>query len=146
VEGYGVSGVALAVRVEEIGCVDFAVETECSGGGPVQDVADILGGPKVLDNVVQIAVVAICRIAALGAGERDGGHNVGAALGEVEEDTQEPEVAVVIGRLWCGIRILGEWRVWVDGLVLSVPKRGVEGEELGEKLGLSNENGAVRVV
>ena len=52
----------------------------------------------------------------------------------------------MIGRLWWGIRILGEWRVWVDGLVLSVPKRGVEGKELGEKLGLSNEDGAVRVV
>ena len=52
VEGYSISGVALAVRVEEIGCVDLAVEAECSGGGLVQDVSDILGGSKVLDDVV----------------------------------------------------------------------------------------------
>ena len=64
VEGYSIASVALAVRVEEVGCVKLAIETECSSGGLVQDVADILGGAEIFDDVVQVAVVTIRRVAA----------------------------------------------------------------------------------
>ena len=39
-------------------------------------------------GTLQVAVVTIRGIAAFGAGEGDGGHNVGTAFGEVEENTQ----------------------------------------------------------
>ena len=54
----------------------------------MQNVADVLGGAEVLDDIVQVAVVTIRGIAAFGAGEGDGGHYVRAAFGEVEEDAQ----------------------------------------------------------
>jgi hypothetical protein len=47
---------------------------------------DVLCCPEILDDMVKVAMVTIRRVAAFGAGEEDGCHDVGSALGQVEQD------------------------------------------------------------
>jgi hypothetical protein len=50
--------------------------------------ADVLCGAKILDDVVQVAVVTIRGIAAFCAGEGDSGHDVRTALRQIEEHAE----------------------------------------------------------
>jgi hypothetical protein len=48
--------------------------------------ADVLYCPKILDDMVKVAMVTIRWVAAFGAGEGYSCHDVGSALGQVEQD------------------------------------------------------------
>ena len=88
IEGEGVSGVAFAIPVEYVRGVHLAVQSESREDGWVENVCSVFCDAKVFHDVVQIAVVLVCGMAALCAGEGDGGHDVWATLGEVEKNAE----------------------------------------------------------
>ena len=104
----------------------------------MQDMTDILCCPEILDDMVQVAMIAF------GAGEGHSCHDVGSALGEIEEDVQESEVTVVVCGLRWRIGVLEERRIGANRLVRRILERRIK--KLGEELGLSDGYCAVGVV
>ena len=102
----------------------------------MEDVCGVFCYSKVFDDVVQIAVVLVCGMTAFCAGEGDGGHDVGTALGEVEKDSEEAKICIVVVCWlggWVGVLSRELW-VWVGwgGLGVRVFARWVQSEELLE--------------
>ena len=80
----------------------------------MENMSHVLCCAEVLHDVVKVPEVSVCGVAAFCAGEGYSCHNVWSALGEIQEDTEQTKICVVIRGLRCWICILWQGRVGVE--------------------------------